>query len=213
MQNGLIDASANLSEQEIFNLIFEPGFSTAAQITDLSGRGVGMDVVRRNVQKLRGRIDIQSKLGHGTTFYLKLPLTLAIIEGLVLGVGQHRYIVPIFAVRELISPKPEMLSTVHQRNQMAVVRDHVLPVVRLSRICGVVPKSENLCDGLLIVTECREQHFCLAVDQVLGKQEVVIKSLGESLKNIAGIAGGAILGDSKVGLILDLEGVFHGHRS
>ena len=213
VQKGLIEPHANLSEQEIFNLIFEPGFSTAAQITDLSGRGVGMDVVRRNIQKLRGRIDIQSKVGQGTTFFLKLPLTLAIIEGLVVGVGQHRYIVPIFAVRELISPKPETLSTVHGRNEMAMIRDRVLPIVRLSRRFGVEPKSEDPYEGLLIVTECQEQHFCLLVDEVLGKQEVVIKSLGEVLKNISGIAGGAILGDGKVGLILDLESVFRGHRS
>jgi two-component system chemotaxis sensor kinase CheA len=213
LQKGLIEPNANLSEQEVFALIFEPGFSTAAQITDLSGRGVGMDVVRRNIQKLRGRIEIQSKVGHGTTFFLKLPLTLAIIEGLVVGVGHHRYIVPIFAVRELINPKPETLSTVHGRNEMAMVRDHVLPIIRLSRRFGVSPKSEDLCNGLLIVTECQDQHFCLSVDEVLGKQEVVIKSLGESLKNIPGIAGGAILGDGKVGLILDLEGVFRGHRS
>ena len=212
VQKGLIEPAAALSEQEIFNLIFEPGFSTAAQITDLSGRGVGMDVVRRNIQKLRGRIDIQSRIGQGTTFFLKLPLTLAIIEGLVVGVGQHRYIVPIFAVRELISPKPESLSTVHGRNEMAVVRDRVLPIVRLSRRFGVEPKSESPCDGLLIVTECQEHRFCLLVDEVLGKQEVVIKSLGEMLKNISGIAGGAILGDGRVGLILDLESILRGQR-
>jgi two-component system, chemotaxis family, sensor kinase CheA len=213
VQKGLVESHANLSEQEIFNLIFEPGFSTAAQITDLSGRGVGMDVVRRNIQKLRGRIDIQSRVGQGTTFFLKLPLTLAIIEGLVVGVGHHRYIVPIFAVRELISPKPETLSTVHGRNEMAMIRDRVLPIVRLSRRFGVEPKSENPYESLLIVTECQEQHFCLMVDEVLSKQEVVIKSLGETLKNISGIAGGAILGDGKVGLILDLESVFRGPRS
>jgi two-component system, chemotaxis family, sensor kinase CheA len=212
VQKGLIEPHAALSEQEIFNLIFEPGFSTAAQITELSGRGVGMDVVRRNIQKLRGRIDIQSKIGQGTTFFLKLPLTLAIIEGLVVGVGQHRYIVPIFAVRELISPTAESLLTVHGRNEMALVRDHILPVLRLSRRFCVEPKSEDPCDGLLIVTECQEQHFCLLVDEVLGKQEVVIKSLGDMLKNISGIAGGAILGDGRVGLILDLEGVFRGQR-
>lgn len=210
VQKGLIESGAHLSEQEVFNLIFEPGFSTAAQITDLSGRGVGMDVVRKNIQKLRGRIEIQSKVGEGTKFFLKLPLTLAIIEGLVVGVGPHRYIVPIYGVRELISPKADTISTVHGRNEMAVVRDRVLPVLRLSRRFNVVPKSEDPCQGLLVVTETQEQTFCLLVDEVLGKQEVVIKSLGESLKNIPGIAGGAILGDGRVGLILDLEGVFHG---
>lgn len=212
VQKGLIDPNAHLSEQEIFNLIFEPGFSTAAQITDLSGRGVGMDVVRRNIQKLRGRIDIQSKVGQGTTFFLKLPLTLAIIEGLVVGVGDQRYIVPIYAVRELISPKADTISTVHGKNEMAMVRDHVLPVLRLSRRFNVKPKSEEITESLLVVTECQEQQFCLLVDEVLGKQEVVIKSLGETLKNIPGIAGGAILGDGRVGLILDLEGVFRGQK-
>jgi two-component system, chemotaxis family, sensor kinase CheA len=212
VQKGLVEANAHFSEQEIFNLIFEPGFSTAAQITDLSGRGVGMDVVRRNIQKLRGRIEIQSKTGQGTTFFLKLPLTLAIIEGLVVGVGVHRYIVPIFAVRELISPKPDTLSTVHGRNEMALVRDRVVPVLRLSKRFGVKPKSDDPTKSLLIVTECQEQQFCLLVDEVLGKQEVVIKSLGETLKNIPGIAGGAILGDGRVGLILDLEGVFRGNK-
>ncbi|MBV9767166.1 MAG: chemotaxis protein CheA [Acidobacteriaceae bacterium] len=212
VQKGLIEPNAHLSEQEIFNLIFEPGFSTAAQITDLSGRGVGMDVVRRNIQKLRGRIDIQSKVGQGTTFFLRLPLTLAIIEGLVVAVGVHRYIVPIYAVRELISPKPGTISTVHGRNEMAMVRDHVLPVLRLAKRFNVAAKHEDPSQGLLVVTECQEQHFCLLVDEVLGKQEVVIKSLGETLKDIPGITGGAILGDGRVGLILDLEGVFRGQK-
>jgi two-component system chemotaxis sensor kinase CheA len=212
VQKGLIEPNAHLSEGEVFNLIFEPGFSTAAQVTDLSGRGVGMDVVRRNIQKLRGRIDIQSKQGKGTTFFLRLPLTLAIIEGLVVGVGEHRYIVPIYAVRELINPRPDMLGTVQGRNETAMVRNQVLPVLRLSRRFDVKPKSEDACQGLLVVTECREQPFCLLVDEVLGKQEVVIKSLGETLKDIPGIAGGAILGDGRVGLILDLEGVFRGQK-
>jgi two-component system chemotaxis sensor kinase CheA len=212
VQKGLIEPNAHLSEQEVFNLIFEPGFSTAAQVTDLSGRGVGMDVVRRNIQKLRGRIDIQSKQGKGTTFFLRLPLTLAIIEGLVVGVGETRYIVPIYAVRELISPKPDMLGTVHGRNETAMVRNQVLPVLRLSKRFNVKPRSEDPCHGLLVVTESQEQPFCLLVDEVLGKQEVVIKSLGETLKDISGITGGAILGDGRVGLILDLEGVFRGNK-
>lgn len=213
IQKGLVEPGATLSEQEIFNLIFEPGFSTAAQITDISGRGVGMDVVRKNIQKLRGRIDIQSKIGQGTTFLLKLPLTLAIIEGLVVAVGSHRYILPIYAVRELISPKADSISTVHGRNEMAMVRDQVLPVLRLARRFQVQPKSEEASEGILIVTECQEQVFCLLVDEVLGKQEVVIKSLGETLKNIPGIAGGAILGDGRVGLILDLDGLFRTGKS
>jgi two-component system chemotaxis sensor kinase CheA len=211
-QNGLIEGSEQLTENEIFHMIFEPGFSTADQVTAISGRGVGMDVVRKHVQKLRGRIDIQSKSGQGTTFYLKLPLTLAIIEGLVVVVGTQRYIVPIFAVREMFRPTPEALSTVQGRDEMALVRGCLLPVVRLHRRFGVEPRSEDPCQGLLVVAECEGRQFCLLVDDLVGKQEVVIKSLGESLKNIAGVAGGAILGDGRVGLILDMDGVFRGAR-
>jgi len=209
-QNGLIEATAQPSESEIFHLIFEPGFSTADQITDISGRGVGMDVVRKQVQKLRGRIEIQSKPGQGTTFLIKLPLTLAIIEGLVVVVGAHRYIVPIFAVKEMFRPTREALSSVQGRDEMAMVRGRLLPVVRLYRRFGVEPRSQDPCEGLLVVAECEGKRFCLLVDDLVGKQEVVIKSLGESLKNIPGIAGGAILGDGRVGLILDMEGVFRG---
>jgi two-component system chemotaxis sensor kinase CheA len=211
-QNGLIADGAQLSENEIFHLIFEPGFSTAEQVTDISGRGVGMDVVRKHVQKLRGRIDIQSRIGEGATFFIKLPLTLAIIEGLVVVVGKYRYIVPIFAVREMFRPAPEALATIQGREEMALVRGSLLPVVRLHRRFGVQPRSEDPCEGLLVVAECEGKPFCLLVDDLVGKQEVVIKSLGESLKNIAGIAGGAILGDGRVGLILDMEGVFRGAR-
>ena len=208
-RNGLIENGAHLSDNEVFNLIFEPGFSTAEQITDISGRGVGMDVVRKHVQKLRGRIEIQSKAGQGTTFLLRLPLTLAIIEGLVVKIGREQYIVPIFAVKELFRPSPESLSTIHGQDEMALVRGRLLPVVRLYKQFGVKPKAEDPCEGLLLVAESQEKTFCLLVDELVGKQEVVIKSLGERLKNIEGIAGGAILGDGRVGLILDMDGVFH----
>jgi len=209
-QNGLIEEGAQLSENEAFRLIFEPGFSTAEQVTDISGRGVGMDVVRKHVQKLRGRIDIQSQPGAGTTFFLKLPLTLAIIEGLVVVVGSERYIVPIFAVREMFRPTRETIATVRGRDEMAQVRGHLLPVVRLYRRFGVQPRSEDPCEGLLVVAECEGRPFCLLVDDLDCKQEVVIKSLGETLKNIAGIAGCAILGNGRVGLILDMDGVYRG---
>ncbi len=211
-QKALIGDEVSLPENEIYNLIFEPGFSTAAVITDLSGRGVGMDVVRKNIQKLRGRIDIETKAGEGTTFFLRLPLTLAIIEGLVVGVAGQRFIVPICAVRELISPKGESISTVQGSNEVAMVRDRVLPVLRLAKRFDLPARENESAQKLMIITECREQLFALLVDEVLGKQEVVIKSLGEDLRNISGIAGGAILGDGRIGLILDLEGVFRGGK-
>lgn len=210
LQNGVITSATQLSDPEIYQLIFEPGFSTADKITDVSGRGVGMDVVKRNVQKLRGRIDTQSTAGHGTTFQLKFPLTLAIIEGLVVMVGNSRYIVPIFSVREMFRPTPEVLSTVQDRHEMALVRGNLLPIVRLHRRFNIPSKSVHPSDGLLVVAECDGKQFCLLVDDLVGKQEVVIKSLGETFKEVAGLAGCAILGDGRVGLILDMEGIYHG---
>jgi two-component system chemotaxis sensor kinase CheA len=209
-ENDLVSPGAQLTDSEIFYLIFEPGFSTAETVTDISGRGVGMDVVRRHVQKLRGRIDIQSKPGEGTTFYIKLPLTLAIIEGLVVVVGQQRYIIPIFSVREMFRPTPEMLSTVQQTAEVALVRGGLLPIIRLHQRFAIEPRTTSLTAGTLIVTESEGRSFCLFVDDLIGKQEVVIKSLGRRFRDVAGVAGCAILGDGRVGLILDIDGIYKG---
>jgi two-component system chemotaxis sensor kinase CheA len=200
VQNGVIESGSQLSEAETHQLIFEPGFSTAEKITDVSGRGVGMDVVRRNVQRLRGRIDTHSVAGGGTTFFIKLPLTLAIIDGLVVVVGPSRYIVPIFAVREMFRPTPDVLSTVQGQHEMALVRGSLLPIVRLHRRFGIAANAIEPSDGLLVVAECDGKQFCLLVDDLVGKQEVVIKSLGETFKDTSGLAGCAILGDGQVGL-------------
>ena len=167
-----------------------------------------MDVVKKKIQKLRGHVGIDSVAGQGTTFFLRLPLTLAIIDGLIVGVGSERYVVPIFSVREMLRPGPEMISTIQGRQEMALVRDSLLPVLRLYRRFGVQPHSEDPLQSLLIVAEAGGRRFCLMVDDLIGKQEVVIKSLGETIKDVPGIAGGAILGDGRVGLMLDLEGVF-----
>jgi two-component system chemotaxis sensor kinase CheA len=212
-ERGLVQAGANLTDSEVFALIFEPGFSTAEKVTDISGRGVGMDVVKKQVQKLRGVIEIQSTPGKGTTFRLKLPLTLAIIDGLVVGVGQERYIVPIFAVKEMMRPTPGMVSTIENKREIALIRERVLPVVRLHRKFSVKPESEDALESLLIVAESQEAEFCLLVDKLIGKQEVVIKSLGESLKNISGVAGGAILGDGRVALILEMNALFNSGKT
>jgi two-component system chemotaxis sensor kinase CheA len=205
LQRSLIVSADGLADNEVYNLIFQPGFTTAAQVTNVSGRGVGMDVVRRHIEKLRGRIEIRSTVGQGATFLLKLPLTLAIIDGLVVGVGQERYIVPLFAVREMFRPTAETIWTVQQRAEMALVRGALLPVVRLYRLFRVRPKNEDPLAGVLVVAEVEGQRFCVLVDELIGKQEVVIKTLGETFKNVTGVAGGAILGDGRVGLILDLD--------
>jgi len=205
---GLIASGDGLPDGEVFNLIFQPGFTTAAQVTNVSGRGVGMDVVRRHIEKLRGRVEIRSVAGRGTTFALKLPLTLAIIEGLVVGVGRERYIAPLFAVREVLRPTPETIWTVQQRAEMALIRGELLPVLRLYRKFGVTPRSEDPLQSVLLVAEVEGSRSCLLVDELIGKQEVVIKALGETFQSVTGIAGGAILGDGRVGLILDLERLF-----
>jgi len=208
VERGMIASGAGMSDGEIYDLIFRPGFTTATAVTNVSGRGVGMDVVRRHIETLRGRIETRSNSGQGTTFFLKLPLTLAIIDGLVVAVGKERYIVPLFAVREMFRPTEGVVWTVQERSEMALVRDTLLPVLRLYRKFGVTPRTEDPRESVLVVAEVEGQRFCILVDGLIGKQEVVIKSLGETFKSVAGIAGGAILGDGRVGLILDLERLF-----
>jgi two-component system, chemotaxis family, sensor kinase CheA len=207
-ERGLVSEGQNLSDHEIFFLIFEPGFSTADAITDVSGRGVGMDVVRQQIMGLRGRIEIRSVPGRGATFLLRLPLTLAIIDGLIVGVGLERYIMPIHSVREMLRPTPEMIFTIEGRSEMAMVRGELLPIVRLDRRFGIDGARQNPAEALFVVVETQGKRFCLLVDEMLGKQEVVIKSLGETFRQVSGISGGAILGDGRVGLILDVNGVF-----
>ncbi len=208
VERGLVASGEGMADADIYNLIFLPGFSTAGKVTNVSGRGVGMDVVRRHIEKLRGRIEIRSTPGEGSTFLLKLPLTLAIIDGLVVGVGAERYIVPLFAVREMFRPLPDTLWTVQQRGEMALVRGDLLPVRRLYRRFQVTPRTEDPLSSVLVVAEVEGQKYCLLVDELIGKQEVVIKSLGETFQHISGVAGAAILGDGRVGLILDLDRLF-----
>jgi two-component system chemotaxis sensor kinase CheA len=212
-ERGLISPGANLADAEIYQLIFEPGFSTAEKITDVSGRGVGMDVVRRNVEKLQGRIETFSSAGQGTSFQLKLPLTLAIIDGLVVEVGGENFIIALSAVREIFHPKPETVFTVEGRNELVLVREQLMPVIRLHRRLEMPPRLKAPSDGLLVVVESEGKRFCLHVDDLIGKQEVVIKSLGEMFSEVAGFSGCAVLGDGRVGLILDVDGVCRGKRA
>ncbi len=207
-ERNLVQEGAQLSDKEVFNLIFEPGFSTAEKITDISGRGVGMDVVRKQLQRMRGRVDIESKAGQGTTFYLKLPLTLAIIDGLVVGVGEERYIMPIYVIHEMFRPSADAVFTVEGRHEMVLVRGALLPVTRLYQHFGVKPRSTDLPQSVVVVAETGDKRVCVMVDELIGKQEVVIKGLGETFKQVTGVAGGAILGDGRVALILDMDGLF-----
>lgn len=205
VEKGMVPAGAQISDKEIFNLIFAPGFSTAEKVTDISGRGVGMDVVRRNIEHLRGRVDIESVLGQGTTFSIYLPLTLAIIDGLLVSVGTERFILPTLSVRESFRAVPGMISSVHERGEMVNVRGRLLPLLRLYQHFNIATPITNPEDGVLVVLEADDQSRCLLVDQLIGKQEVVIKNLGQVFKGNPSLAGAAILGDGRVGLILDVN--------
>jgi two-component system chemotaxis sensor kinase CheA len=213
ISNNLIDGDNDLTDPEIYNLIFQPGFSTAKEVTDVSGRGVGMDVVKKAIDKLRGRVEIFSTPGQGSTFIIRLPLTLAIIEGMLCRVGQERYIIPVLAILESFLPDRKQYFTVEGKGEMILSRDEVIPLIRLDRIFGVNGDSKDPWNGLVVTVEHDNEKRCLLFDEILGKEEVVIKSLGESLKETKGVAGGAIMGDGRVGLILDIPGVIEVAKS
>jgi two-component system, chemotaxis family, sensor kinase CheA len=205
IEGGLVKASANLTESEIFSLIFQPGFSTAATLTNLSGRGVGMDVVARNIENLRGKVEIQSLPGQGTTFTILLPLTLAIIDGLLVGVGGDRYIIPTLSVRESFRPPPGVVTTIYGRGEVVSVRGRQTPLLRLGNYLGTASRAIKPEDGIIVVVESGDTARGLLVDELIGKQEVVIKSLGRAFRQQNLLAGGAVLGDGGVGLILDVD--------
>jgi len=208
VDSGLISPDAQLTESEIFQLVFQPGFSTAKKITDVSGRGVGMDVVNKGIEKLHGRVEVQSAENKGTTVIISLPLTLAIIEGMVIRVGNDRYIVPTMAILESFKPKKEDYFTVKGKGEMVMARGNLIPMIRLDQLFGIDGDSKDPWHGLVVVVENKEEQRGLLLDELLGQEEIVIKSLGEALKRTKGLAGGAILGDGRVGLILDIAGLF-----
>ena len=205
IERGFVKPEETLDEREIFELIFAPGFSTAEKVTDLSGRGVGMDVVRRNIEKMRGKIEIDSIEGRGTTFTLYVPLTLAIIEGLLVGVGEQRYVIPTLSVRESFRPLPGMVTAVQGRGEVVSVRGRLTPILRLGRHLNTPHTADDPTKGIVVVVEAGQDSRCLLVDELIGKQEVVIKSLGDMFRNQTEFAGAAILGDGRVGLILDIN--------
>lgn len=198
----------DLSDEEIFHFIFQAGFSTADKVTDISGRGVGMDVVQKVIDSLRGKVTISSKEGEGTTLTIALPLTLAIIDGMVVEVGRERFILPTISVAETLRAGREDYTTVQGRGELIKIRGNLLPLIRLAQVVRVDPDHQEPWEALVVVVEHHGQKRCLMVDRLIGRQEVVIKSLGESLKKVKVVAGGAIMGDGRVGLILDVDGIF-----
>lgn len=204
IKNGLISNGANLSDMEIFNMIFAPGFSTADQITDVSGRGVGMDVVRKRIDSLRGKVDVQSVSGQGTTITLSLPLTMAITDSMIIKIGEERYLLPTISIEQSIRPESKALFSVTGRGEMVLLRGDLIPVVRLNALFGFEKGVTEIDEGLLICVEAEGKRCALMVDELLGQQQVVVKSLGDWLGEIPGVSGGTILGDGRVGLILDV---------
>ena len=205
IERGLIRVDTEMDASEVVSLIFLPGFSTAEAVTDLSGRGVGMDVVRSNIEGLSGKIEVQSVPGEGTTFTILLPLTLAIIDGMLVGVGDDRYIIPTLSIRESFRPQPGMVSTIQGRGEVVSVRGRQTPLLRLGRYLGRPARATNLEDAIIVVVESGDAARGLVVDELLGKQEVVIKSLGQTFRHQNLLAGSAVLGDGSVGLILDVD--------
>jgi two-component system chemotaxis sensor kinase CheA len=207
--SGIVQQGQELSQQEIFRLIFHAGLSTAEKITDISGRGVGMDVVRKNIEMLRGKIDISSVVGKGTTFSIRLPLTLAIIDGQIVRVGNNRYIVPISSIEHSLRPTAQQIATVRGKGEVVNVQGRLLPLIRLYQLFKVKPSSVDLTQCSVVVIEGDGKKCCLLVDELLGQQQVVIKSLGDGIGTVQGISGGAIMGDGNVSLILDTPGLMH----
>ena len=210
-QKGLIAEDKEYSRDEILNLIFHPGFSTADKVTDVSGRGVGMDVVKKKVDALRGVVFVDTKEGEGTCFNIRLPLTMAIIDGMLIQVGEERYIFPIYCIEESLKPKKEQIVTCHGRGDVLHLRDSIIPLIYLDQLLGInssFDRERVIEEGLVIVIRDGLNRAGFFVNNLIGQQQVVIKSLGESFEGLMGISGGAIQADGRVGLILDAHGLF-----
>jgi two-component system chemotaxis sensor kinase CheA len=193
-----------MSDQEVWQLIFEAGFSTADVVTDVSGRGVGMDVVRRNIQEMGGRVEIDSTADVGTRISIKLPLTLAILDGMSVRVGKEIFIIPLGYVSESLQPKSEALSTIGGRHRVVSVRGDYLPVVSLAEVCNIRGDKQRCEDGILVILEAEGAKTALFVDDLVGQHQVVIKSMETNYRKVAGVSGATIMGDGRVAMIMDV---------
>lgn len=208
IEKGLIAEDAVLTEQQTYELIFMVGFSTAEKLTDVSGRGVGMDVVRRNIQALGGNIEISSELGKGSTIAIHLPLTLAILDGQSIAVGEERFIIPLAAIVESVRITNDMINRVAGKGETFRLRDEYLPIIRMHEVFDVkTVKETQLSEGLVVVVDGQGMRCGLFIDDLLGQQQVVIKSLEANYRKVDGVSGATILGDGSVALILDIPGL------
>jgi two-component system chemotaxis sensor kinase CheA len=209
IENGLVSDKEELSEERIDNLIFQPGFSTADKVSDLSGRGVGMDVVKRNINDLGGMVSIHSRQGEGSTVVIRLPLTLAILDGQLASIGEDTYILPLISIVESLQIRPENLKSVAGATELYRFREEYIPIIRLNSLLGNDGGTDSLEQGLLVVVEAEGQHAGLFLDRLQGQQQVVIKSLETNFQQLEGVSGATILGDGQVALILDIPGLVH----
>ncbi|MDO6473922.1 chemotaxis protein CheW [Alteromonas sp. 1_MG-2023] len=204
-QNGLL-FSDDMPDSDVWNLIFEPGFSTAAEVTDVSGRGVGMDVVRRNIESIGGRIEIVSKTGEGSGFYIQLPLTLAILDGMCVKVGSRIFVIPLLNIIESFQPKPNDLKNI-RNEKLLWIREQYWPMVALHQMMDIDDAVTSATQGIVVLVESSKKRYGIQVDSILGQQQVVIKSLERHYRKIPGLAGATIMGDGTVAMILDADAV------
>ncbi|HOK91672.1 MAG TPA: chemotaxis protein CheA, partial [Spirochaetota bacterium] len=204
---GIASPEEELSREKILSFIFHPGFSTAEKATELSGRGVGMDVVKTNIEQLRGSVDIKTKEGEGTLIRIKLPLTLAIIEGMLVRVGTSILIIPLLSVIETIQIKREDYKTVEGRGEVILVRGEYISLIRLYELFGIAGNNVNPWDALIVIVESDGEKLGIMIDDLIGQQQIVIKSLDHYISESRAISGATILGDGRVALILDIHGM------
>ena len=207
IDKGLVEANSDLSESQVFDLIFEPGFSTAKELSDISGRGVGMDVVKKNIQALGGRIQVESEQGKGSTFRVNLPLTLAILDGQLVRVGSEIYVIPLIAIVESLQAKAELINRVSGDMLLYRLREDNVPVLPIYQLFSLPADTTEVENSLLVVVEADGQKVGLMVDDLLAQQQVVIKSLKDNYQQVDGISGATILGDGSVAMILDIPGM------
>ncbi len=207
LANGVITSEAGLSDEEVCNLIFLPGFSTADRITDISGRGVGMDVVKRNIEELKGTVQLRTRTGQGTTIAIRLPLTLAIIDGLAARIGAEVYIIPITSVIESLRPTRTVLHTVEEQGEVLNVRGEYIPLLRLNRTLAIPDARQHPWEATVVVTQYMNRKYGRLVEELLGEKQVVLKNLGSATPKVQEISGGTIMGDGRVALVLDVAGI------
>jgi len=207
IERGLVQPGVQLSDSEVFAFMFQPGFSTADKVTEVSGRGVGLDVVRQNIEELRGSVEVESQVGKGSTFRIKLPLTLAIIDGMTVRIGEEILTLPVLSILESLRPKPEEIKTVEGRGELVAVRGEFLPLVRLYELFDLPTERTDPTQALVVIIESVSKRFGVLVDDILGEQQAVIKSLEQNYQKLEGVAGATILGDGRVSLILDIHGL------